>query len=206
MRKKLYSLALVLILLAAACLPVSAANGYGGYAVYRDGVTPGAPSLEWHAAIMQQPSADYTQPIIHHPGGSSYVKRDSWSNFIAGNNFKGIYRPNDKAKFLDRTDFVVDMARRLAAENIEYDWRQQIKYTTTDGYSVYPEDITHIRCDGVVEYCYEYYGLRICGGDDSWNITRAGNASKSAHGLLCTPRYQAGKMTLVSLSKPTGYK
>ena len=64
-------------------------------------------------------------------------------------------------------------------------------------------DIQRVRCDGVVEFCYEKNGQRVSSGIDSseWNISRAGNRFLDNHnsfhtwfyddGELC-PRIQAG--------------
>lgn len=209
MFKKAFSIVLALALVASVWLvPVSAVDGYGGYAVYRDGVGVNGVIDFWHAAIMQQPSADYTQPIIHHPGPNSYVKRDSWTNFMAGQNFQGVYRHPNKTAFNYAQESIVDLARRLAAENIEYKLTAQIEYGTPHGEWVEPEDIFAIRCDGVVEYCYEYCGLRVHGDNNSWDISMTGIPNQNAHSnFLITPKSQAQNyLTRVSLSKPTGYK
>ena len=65
------------------------------------------------------------------------------------------------------------------------------------------DDIHTIRCDGMVEYCYEKTGIRVCGGKKRklWNIASPGQKylenhnefhwSESNPGELC-PRIQAG--------------
>lgn len=59
---------------------VSAATGYQGYAVYRDGAFMG---LAWHAGIMDTAYSTEIFPVVHH-SGKGYVKWDSWDNFING--------------------------------------------------------------------------------------------------------------------------
>lgn len=211
MFKKVFSIVLALTLVASVWLvPVSAVDGYGGYAVYRDGVELLGVDF-WHAAIMQRPSTDYSMPVIHHPGKNTdypYVKRDTWESFMDGQNFQGVYRHPNKSAFNYAKDYIVDLARCLAAENIEYTLFHQVDYNTPLGDWVLPEDITKMRCDGVVEYCYEYHGLRVYGPEKTWDITLSNEINHDVHsGIMITPKNQAQNyLTRVSLSKPTGYK
>lgn len=51
-----------------------------------------------------------------------------------------------------------------------------------------------MRCDGLVEYCYEYNNVRISGPDSSWNIALAETANQNWHNGLLTvisPKIQA---------------
>ena len=62
---------------------------------------------------------------------------------------------------------------------------------TNTGRTIQPEDIATIRCDGVVEYSYEYNGLRIGGGNSDWNISIDKDANFNAHtGAAITPKKQ----------------
>ena len=55
-------------------------------------------------------------------------------------------------------DAVVDTALDLDAYNIAYDMGWQIKYNTSNmnGSKVQPNQLSTCRCDGLVEYAYEY--------------------------------------------------
>jgi hypothetical protein len=80
----------------------------------------------------------------------------------------------------------------------------QIDHSVGSGSWVYPDDLYLIRCDGVVEYCHEWYYYRIYGNDTYWNITKGGFATMDHHsGTAVTPKSQAQSyMTLVQSSKP----
>lgn len=175
---------------------ILAATGYQGYAAYRDGVFF---NYTWHAAIMDEAYSNYYLPVVHTPG-KGYVKWDSWENFLDGNTFQGIYRPKSNPTS-SRRDSYVSMARRLKDESISYNVAYQVYYNTgSTGYWVYPEDITSMRCDGVVEYVYEYYGDRVFGNDSNWDVTRNDFWIRDAHsGTAVTPKSQAQSyLTLVS--------
>lgn len=180
----------------------NAATGAQGYAVYRDGV----PVLlwdYWHTAIMDKPSSSYSQPVIHH-SGTGYVKPDSWTNFMNGKNFKGVYRPKRYISSSNR-NHVVGMARQLKDDQISYSKIWQVYYYTTQaGPKVDPCDVRSMRCDGVVEYVYEFYGYRIYGSDANWNITLNNSWAREEHsGNAVSPRTQAvDYMTKVSSSVP----
>lgn len=63
---------------------------------------------------------------------------------------------------------------------------------TNTGRTVQPEDIATIRCDGFVEYSYEYNGIRIGGGSSDWNVCIDKDANFNAHsGFAITPKKQA---------------
>lgn len=179
----------------------NAATGAQGYAVYRNGVS--WPWDYWHAAIMDKPSSTYTNPVIHH-SGSGYVKYDSWTGFMAGNSFEGVYRPKTYISSQYR-DLIAGMARQLKDDQIGYNALYQVYYDTNQaGAVVDPGDVSSIRCDGVVEYVYEYYGYRIYGNDSNWDITLNNFWAREDHsGNAVQPRTQAvDYMTKVQSSVP----
>ena len=67
-----------------------------------------------------------------------------------------------------------------------------------------PSLITHIRCDGVTEYCYEYYDMKVFGGTANWNIAINNTANVNAHyGNAVNPETQATDyLTLVNRNEP----
>jgi hypothetical protein len=100
---------------------------------------------------------------------------------------------------------IVDTAATLLGKNIWWTWVDMLDYQWT-GWDGTVEDIDELRCDGVVEYCYETHNLRVCGGKNpnvgnQWNIAVAGKNHPENHndfhdhdydpGELC-PRIQAG--------------
>jgi hypothetical protein len=169
-----------------------AATGNQGYAVYRNGVVVGAVD-QWHGGVMSLPHvASGSLPVIHAPGGARDVQYGSWAEFLSAKTYQGTYRPKGTVVSADRDNFLY-MARRLADEKIPYSLLYQVNYSISKaGKWVDPGDITSMRCDGVVEYVYEWYGFRVFGGDSVWDVTRALSANKAAHsGTAVTPRTQA---------------
>ena len=189
MKKLTIFLFTLLFLIVSATISVSAATGYRGYAIYRDGVNYGIGS-DWHAGIMDEPYSNMYLPVIHITNGEqvSYV---SWNGFINGNSFMGVYEPIGGISSLKRDD-VHSIARLLRSENIEYTVLGQINYSSSSLTWIYPDDITSMRCDGVVEYSYEFNEVRIYGDNDRWNIALNKTANKDHHSLFrITPISQA---------------
>lgn len=170
-----------------------------GYAVYRDGV---AGNLNDHAALMDENSMDYSRPIIHAVGSGSPVDWDSWEDFLAGNTYLGIFKPKNCTINTTLGNSFISKAREL--RGISYNVLDQIVYSAGDSYWVWPEHISHLRCDGVVEYVYEWYDYRVGGPDNEWNITRNLVANYWEHsGFFITPRKQHQELlTRVSTGLP----
>lgn len=127
------------------------------------------------------------------------------ANFLTENNliFHGPRRieslPSSKA------DDIVETAERMVGRGIEYTGTNMLDpkgpgFSSWDGTI---DDIENLRCDGLVEYCYEKNGQRVCDGADAnhGNISEPGRDSINSHedfhngeyqhGELC-PRIQAG--------------
>ena len=218
MKKILGMFIAIISIFAMFTVPVSAAKGYEGYAIYRDGafkipvVLPSG--FDWHAGLLDEPSTSYYKPVTHISGPSPFViKYDSWSNFIDGNTSKGVYKPKSGVTSAQR-DLVKSMGRRLISENISYNAVVQVDwYTSCLGNWVFPDDIASVRCDGVVEYAYEYYGIKIYGSDSTafsekphWDVTWGNVINWDHHsGTAITPKKQCQNyMTRVLSYAPTG--
>lgn len=182
-----------------------AATGYEGYAVYRDGVY----YVEWHAGLMDDPYIGYTsQPVVHTPGwdGTGFA---SWSQFLNGNTFKGVYKPRYSVTSADR-DLFKAMGRNLAWRNISYNAGYQIWYDLSSvGTYVDYSEISSMRCDGVVEFVYQWYefpvwdGISYWGHGRYWDITLANANNRETHGgTLVTPKKQTNYLTRVTPYEP----
>lgn len=182
--------------------PAFAATGNQGYAVYRDGVVF---NLTWHGALMDDPHWNTTSlPVVQAIGSSGNVKWDTWKNFLGGKAYMGTYRPKAIATSVPRDNFVY-MGRRLKDDQIPYSLLYQVEYNTrTSGNWVEPDEVTTMRCDGVVEYVYEWYGFRVFGSDSRWDVTKVDFWNREAHGSgNVTPKSQAQNyLTKVSSSLP----
>ena len=195
-----------LLIASTLAMPVYAASGNQGYAIYRDGVQ-NLGNLVWHAGFMDDPTSTATSwPVLHmavQTDGETRIGWDSWSHFLYGKNFKGVFKPKGGITSSQRDD-VVTLSRSLLTEDIGYTFVQQVQYSAGDQYWVWPKDITNMRCDGLVEYCYEWFGHRIIGADEVWDITRNNHQNWSAHSYTpaVQPKTQSEAMTLVQSSTP----
>lgn len=198
--KKMAAILLAFTLILPMSINVHAASGYQGYAIYRDGVFF---NFDWHAGMMDGPYYDSYLPVLHHPGSGSVVKWDTWENFLNGNNFKGVYKPKKNPSSTYR-DLFVSMGRKLRTENISYNLAYQVYYNTgTAGTWVSYDEISSMRCDGVVEYIYEWYGFRVYGSDKYWDVTKNSFWGRDHHsGTAITPKKQVGYLNLVTSSVP----
>lgn len=209
---RIFSSIIVVALMAAVFVtPASAATGYQGYAIYQDGVRlwDGGLVINWHTGIMYDPyTSTSSVPVIHTPG-NGYVRFATWNDFMGGNNnFKGVYAPKGGIISADR-DKVRNMAYKLATDQIGYVLNVQMNANSsvfsTSQTRIEPKDITQMRCDGVVEYCYEYCNYRIYGSDDNWNISKNNAGCYNYHRTFqgVNPKTQAQTyMTLFTSSKP----
>lgn len=177
---------LIILTVVFSSIQVHAATGKEGFAIYRNGVAV----IEWHAGLMDEPYRTNTLPVVHH-SGQGYVKYDSWNNFLFGNTFQGYRQPKSGISSAGR-DKVKAMGRRLRTENISYTFLREVQVPSTifkQNY-IWPEDITKIRCDGVVEYAYEWHGYKLQGGD-FWDISKAHVSYYEAHNSnFVTPKKQ----------------
>ncbi len=176
-----------------------AAGTWKGYAVYRDGVFM---NVNDHAGLMDENNIGLYKPIIHAVGYGEKVQWGTWEDFLNGNKYLGLYRPKNCTITSTLANSFISKAREL--RGISYNVLDQIVYSAGSNTWVYPENISHLRCDGVVEYTYEWYYYRVGGPDGEWDITRNLIANYWEHsGFAITPRKQHKNfMTFVSSSLP----
>lgn len=166
------------------------ATGKQGYAAYRDGVA----LIEWHGAIITSGSSTANYVFAHAQGPSATTCTTNYTGFLDGNTSKGYYRPSSTTLTSSQRDAVYSTALSIANERIGYVLSTPIRYsissTATNKYPV--SDIIAIRCDGVVEYAYEYNNIRVFGGNTYWNISKVGAGYENEHsGYQMTPSIQA---------------
>lgn len=144
--------------------------------------------------------------VIHISSYTSPVEYGSYSDFIGGNNFIGYYCPKSTVTVAQR-NLIISTAKCLKqhsdAKEIKYRASGQIdysNYTTMNFYGrantkvIMPNNITRLRCDGFVEYCYEYNNIRISGSDSYWNIAIAETPNQNWHNSslsVISPKIQA---------------
>ena len=173
--------------------------GYLGYAVYRDlGVLDEMPIEflnNYHAGLMYKEYADSSDCVIHMQNniGISY---DDWIGFTLegiSNSplyFRGAYKPIEALTHNERLE-VIALAYELSVYDIGYTFLTQMTYSSRENMSkIEPFDITSFRCDGFVEYCYEYNGHRISGVNNWWDISNPSGQHVEYH-MNVTPKGQA---------------
>ena len=170
-------------------IPCNAATGFAGFAIFRDGAFWGT---TWHAGMMGEDHPVNANPVVHAWQSNSTVIIDSWDNFLDNNTFQGFYYPSNVIPSSNDRDTMLLVASFLTLESILYTPIRQIDYIDTSEEYVQFDEITMMRCDGVVEYCFEALNYRICGSYDYWNITKRGAQNKAEHSYATvTPKKQA---------------
>ena len=94
----------------------------------------------------------------------------------------------------DIAEKIEETARDMAEKSILYTpFDMLVGFFFWDGNI---DDIFAIRCDGVVEFCYEMHGVKVCGRNRNnlWNITSAGNEYLDEHNNEHTFSYQDGEL------------
>ncbi len=165
--KKILIFMLIICIFSINCFSAFALSGYQGYTVFRDGV--GLPLLEItlgnedHAAMMYAPYSDYYNilPVIEASGYGHKVDYRSWSQFMGTDNkFHGVYKP--KSAMTDRQrELALSTAMQLTALDIGYTLLDKILPTEVPWDKIDPTEILNLRCDGVVQYCYNYNGISV---------------------------------------------
>ena len=193
----------VCIILVFASSAVFAGEKYQGMAAYRDGVVA-PPLYEYHAGIFIGRDANDINPIIH--AGPNYnVSRvpyyaASGNNFLRPNIFNGVFTKSVITS--TKLDSIRLLASDLTYEGIGYTALNVIEHNST-GTRIYPANIVKLRCDGVVEYCYEYNGVKVVNfyegtlGKEYWDISLTLDAVYHG-GTKMSPRSQTGYLTKMS--------
>jgi hypothetical protein len=161
--------------------PVARADlGYISYAVYRDGVTFNIAGYQvlstWHAALMDVKYKTSSGDVVIQARYGNSVDFATWTQFLTGQGsgtYMGTYRPNTSMSALNRGN-VNARAEMLVNEGIPYLIVQQMSISVSGlstGDKIPTGNILFMRCDGVVEYCYEYYGFRVYGSNTMWDIS-----------------------------------
>jgi hypothetical protein len=169
-----------------------AAPIWKGYAVYRDGVGAININMNDQAALMDANSMDDYNPVLHAPGDPNVVRWDSWSNFIDKdtNSYLGIFKPKNCDITVTLANSINSKSREL--RGISYTFWDQIMYPSNlESVLVRPQNITAIRCDGVIEYVYEWLGYRVGGSSENRDISLNFKENLEEHqNFKITPRKQ----------------
>ena len=211
--KLFFEILCFLVLLFSSIVGVKAATGGSGFAIYHANAF--VFTYEWHSGIQYLPDINSTNAIIHEGKadnntstnehtGVNYCSKNRFLNYQP---FRGYYRPVQSISSAER-DIVKQKANQLTLFEISYSLTHQMNYESIlPGDKVEPLEITNIRCDGVVEYCYEYNSFKIygTGNKNEWDGNRAlwdityKNTPASVHSIIhISPKKQA-EMFMVNL-------
>lgn len=174
----------------------NAATGYEAHAIYRNGVIgSGSYSLQYHAGLVDEPNLTYFGPIVHIVSGDivRYCSKEEFRG-SSSNTIMGIY---SKGVASGTRDLIKSMGRRLTTENISYTFFNMLEYASRDATWIFPGDINKIRCDGVVEYTYEYYSVKLQSPSGYWDVSRQGHAEKHTW-LTTSPKAQSSLFTNIT--------
>ncbi len=202
--KKIISLSIAIcIIFTSAILTTSAATNAQGYAIYRDGagINP-----DWHSGYIYSSSFNASNTVIHVDNGENGDDADTnhlinyvtLSEFIDNEEFYGYYIPHKFASSSieeanEIKNNVIDTAKKLqerTKDDLVYNLTNQVWYKkdSNNNGKVDIEEITSMRCDGLIEYCYEKNNALIYGG----NISTYDTSIRNAHTAVnITPKKQA---------------
>ncbi len=192
---KLLSKILIIIVISAVYTQsvfVAGATNLKGYAIYSNGGWSNG-----HSGFMYKAGFDVdsgTETVLHVSDLFNSLNKGNKADFLNGNAFIGYYRPNINLT----TNIQLQIINILNAlysrrDKINYVLSEQIVYDDADhNGKVNLSEVKKLRCDGLVEYAYEYYGIKIYGDESTWNISIANKENRDAHsGLKITPKKQA---------------
>ncbi len=191
-----FSIVLCLLLSVILVTVCFAATNVRGFSVYRQGKFP---NPSGHAGLVYSTNIDASNAIIHVAKDESdyWIKKISLNSFIDTQDFYGYYVPKtlknySKTDQMNLRSKVISKAHALSAideNSLSYNALYQVWYSKDSNKNgiVDVNEITSIRCDGLVEYCYEFYGLSVYGG----NISKFDTSIRNAHSAPnVTPKQQ----------------
>ncbi len=129
--------------------------------VYREG---GWPNTQGHAGIYDG------YEVYEIKGYWNYIEKSSWESFLDDNAYLGSFTTNDITNY-DKNQILYLLENLDDQLEITYTMYNSLLFDDSDDFNYYiqPNEITDIRCEGVIEYAYEYNWI------DVWGISNTGN-------------------------------
>ena len=169
-----------------------------GHAIYRDGVV----FDQWHTGIVAHASGpEYFVPgseeednqwVVHARGSGKTTGYDTFDTFMR--NKQDEYQGYVGERYMSTMTLsdhhnVFFVADDMATEAIPYTFLNMISVSILAPGQLEVSDIEKIRCDGFVEFAYEYNGIELQASSVYWDIsTYLGAINHDA--LLMTPKTQ----------------
>lgn len=179
---------------------VITATGNQGYAVYRNGA---GMNVDEHAGLA---IASYTtNPCVIEMASTQQMRKSTWAQFMGGlslDDYYGVYKPSGGVSSAGR-DLTIAAANALYNADPNYVLFAQLGYPASlfGNPRLYAYQVVATRCDGVVEFSYEYNDYKVYGTNSYWNISIPSANSISMH-TFPLPSTQRAAMTLVTTSRP----
>ena len=128
---------------------------------------------------MDNPESGISNSIVHHPGNfdnvTEVLNKINFATFTAPATYRGAYYIAGVAS--STYDNIGALAETLCDDyHIQYTAIRQMTLDVEASaiqsfYSkIQPFHVLQMRCDGLTEYCYEYYDVRLLGSNAYWNI------------------------------------
>jgi fibronectin type 3 domain-containing protein len=133
-----------------------------------------------HTGLCAGINSSNTIKIIEVGGTSNVVRHNNWSSMQDDSDYWGAYTLNNTSSmtFSKRRD-IMDTAVNLIGEDIGYPvlpTPDALRHISNPGTYVNTSEITDLRCDGLIEYCYEWRNEWVWGKNgNNYDISRASN-------------------------------
>ncbi len=176
------------------------ASSHRGSAIYRNKISSGGSSfagLFGHAGLVIENSLSEYVGCIVHMTGDGYAETCDLSDFLAEGDPSAADEYYLATPLQSMTSTQISNVRAKAIELVNADFNYtmlgQLHYSSARfgaGRVLVPHIIA-LRCDGLTEYCYEFYNIRIYGSNSDWDVSTATEASYNRHyGFNITPYIQ----------------
>lgn len=171
--------------------PFSTTNRLG-HAIYRDGVV----FDQWHTGIVAHASGpEYSSDgnwVVHARGSGKTTGYDTFDTFLRNKEGeKQNYVGERYMSTMTLSDHynIFFTAEDMATEAIPYTFVNMISVSLLAPAQLEVSDIEKIRCDGFVEFAYEYNGIKLQASSVYWDISTYLGAINH-DGILLTPKTQ----------------
>ena len=152
LQRQFIQIAIISVLLSYTVVAMAAKTG--GDSVYREG---GFLNNLDHTGVY-----DTNGGVYEIRGYYTQIQLSSWTTFLDGNPYIGEFT-NPQITSDDRNNILGTSAQLDADPDITYTVYDALNYESNSGDYISVYEITDIRCDGVVEYAYEWNNIWIWG-------------------------------------------
>ncbi|MDP8206016.1 MAG: T9SS type A sorting domain-containing protein [Candidatus Electryonea clarkiae] len=135
-----------------------------------------------HTGLMSGIDNDHIRRILEVGGTERVVRNNEWAAMQGHNFYWGAYtinRENGRYMTFARRRAVINTANLLVGRDIGYPvfpTSDALRHVYNPGPTVTYTEITDLRCDGLIEYCYEFNSVNVWGNNGAnYNISITAN-------------------------------